>query len=99
MYSEGMIRCCSMVKSRSCLEARGAAAGTISKYETAFRQVKHLHEVRLRTLSTRPEMIANEHAKLTGTPVGTNVMRAFIGTTLFSALGLLRAAFGPTGQV
>jgi hypothetical protein len=28
-------------------------------------------------------MIANEHAKLTGTPVGTNAMRAFIETTLF----------------
>jgi hypothetical protein len=79
MYSEGMIRCCTMVKSRSCLEARGAAAGTIAKYEMAFRQVKHLHEVRLRTLSTQPEMIANEHAKLTtaGAPVGANVMRRY----------------------
>jgi hypothetical protein len=28
-------------------------------------------------------MIANEHAKLTGTPVGTNAMRDFIETTLF----------------
>jgi hypothetical protein len=27
MYSEGMIRCCTMVKSRSCLEAQGAACG------------------------------------------------------------------------
>jgi hypothetical protein len=53
MYSEGMIRCCTMVKSRSCLEARGGAAGTIAKYEMAFGQVKHLDEVRLRTLSTR----------------------------------------------
>jgi integrase len=65
---------------KAALEARGAAAGTVANYELAFRQLKHLHEVRLRTLSTQPEMIANEHTKLTkaGTPIGANAMARFV---------------------
>jgi hypothetical protein len=65
---------------KAALEARGATAGTVANYELAFRQLKHLHEVRLRTLSTQPEMIANEHTKLTkaGTPIGANAMARFV---------------------
>jgi hypothetical protein len=89
MYSEGMICCCTMVKSRSCLETRGAAPGTIAKYEMAYRM----------QLSV-PDLIDTDDSGLSFTDNITNVKTPhFQGTAIPQARVDIFAQLLPGGPV